>query len=193
MIKILDNVIPKETQDLIENSLIEANWVFSRSIAYKYNKEVSEEQKNKIMGFTHMILKDSNVLDDNINLYCEPLVAAVKQIGGDVKGLFNMRAQLQLPTPADGYGSVHIDSHIAGDYKVCLYYANDVDGDTILFKQTKNNCTPEEVKSGLLEEHMRISPKKGRFVIFDGDIYHCGSKPTKEARFVINYNVYLNG
>lgn len=193
MIHIIDDILPVDVQDSIEKFLLESDWKFSRTIAYKNHSEVSEEQKQKIMGFTHIVLKDEKIFDDNINLYCEPLIASVKHIGKELVGVFNIRAQLQLPTPSSGYGSVHVDSHLSNSYKVCLYYVNDSDGDTILFKERSTNTTSEQIKNGLYEEHFRIQPKRGRFVIFDGDVYHCGSKPTKDVRLVINYNVFLNG
>jgi hypothetical protein len=74
------------------------------------------------------------------------------------------------------YSNTHIDDTI--QHIVLMYYANDVDGDTILFD--KNN---QILKS--------ISPKKGKVVLFDGSISHCPSWPTKENRYVLNYNIVV--
>jgi len=74
------------------------------------------------------------------------------------------------------YSNTHVDDTI--QHIVLMYYANDVDGDTILFD--KNN---QILKS--------ISPKKGKVVLFDGSISHCPSWPTKENRYVLNYNIVI--
>ena len=35
----------------------------------------------------------------------------------------------------------------------------------------------------------RIPPKKGRALIFDGNIYHYGEYPTTADRFIINFDL----
>jgi len=71
------------------------------------------------------------------------------------------------------HNTPHIDNetpHYAG-----IYYVNDCDGDTFLFDGTK--------------EIAKISPKKGRIVIFDGATLHAGSHPyNSDFRMVINFN-----
>jgi hypothetical protein len=80
------------------------------------------------------------------------------------------------PTLDELYSNTHVDDTI--EHIVLIYYANDVDGDTILFD--KNN---EILKS--------ISPKKGKVVLFDGSINHCPSWPSKENRYGLNYNIVV--
>ena len=64
---------------------------------------------------------------------------------------------------------------------VCLYYLQDSDGDTFFFDNKED--------LNIIE---RVTPKAGRMVMFDNDIYHASSPPQKSnARFVINSNVFL--
>ena len=63
------------------------------------------------------------------------------------------------------------------DHKVCLYYFNDSDGDTVFFDDDDN-------------EIFRQTPKKNTAVIFDGNIQHCSSTPT-QRRVILNINFLL--
>lgn len=69
---------------------------------------------------------------------------------------------------------LHVDD--CQQHWVAIYYINDVDGDTILYKDDEKT------------ELCRISPKKGRIVLFDGTIPHTGSYPTLDSRAIINFN-----
>ena len=61
-----------------------------------------------------------------------------------------------------------------------IFYVNDTDGDTIIYGQDR------------LEIKERVSPKANRLVIFDGDILHTGSSPTKhKTRILINSNFHM--
>jgi hypothetical protein len=194
---ILDDIVDTATQDLIEETLLgsETNWHFARAGAYKKElfPEVSDKQRKSIFTFNHIIFNDSQIKDPKFNLYYQVITNISKRIENfDVHSITNMRAQLQLPiNRPPGRGIPHLDKHDNRPYKVCLYYVNDVDGDTVLYKQTASNSTPEDIKAGKLDEAERISPKKGRAIVFDGDIYHRASRPTTDLRCVINYNVFL--
>jgi hypothetical protein len=60
---------------------------------------------------------------------------------------------------------------------VVIYYVNDSDGDTFVFDD-----------DGKIIK--RVSPKKGRFFMFDGRLKHAGSHPYDNTmRVVINFNV----
>ena len=62
-----------------------------------------------------------------------------------------------------------------------LYYVNDSDGDTIIFNEKEGHIGELTIKT-------RVSPKKGRLIIFGGNIYHAAGRPKKDIRCVINYN-----
>ena len=89
--------------------------------------------------------------------------------------IIKVRSHIQVPTLTPSL--VH-PPHIDGSYPhwVVLYYVNNSDGDTILYKNDKKT------------ELKRITPKKGRIVFFDGSIWHSGSTPQTTHRSVINFN-----
>jgi hypothetical protein len=70
-----------------------------------------------------------------------------------------------------------IEKHI-----VCLYYVNETDGDTLFYSRKRNGQDYGEITQ-------RVTPKKGRVVIFDGSIFHCSSPPTKTVRMNINFDI----
>jgi hypothetical protein len=78
----------------------------------------------------------------------------------------------------DCYNTPHHD--IKNEHLVILYYVNNSDGDTFIFE---NDIHPLKVKQ-------RISPKAGRFVIFNGNQFHAGIHPKlSDYRIVINFNL----
>jgi hypothetical protein len=186
-VTIIDDIVDKATQDRIEATVFGKNtqWTFSRSVFYDgFNPEVNEEQRNKLMSFTNLIF-DENVINPDGELYVKVLDSL------NIKQLLQIRIQLQLPviTEIDKiHGVPHVDGYKEFPYKVGVYYVNDSDGDTVLFKQTTDNTTPVNVMNGLLDIDQTISPKKGRLIVFDSNIYHAVGKPKKTVRSVLNYH-----
>jgi hypothetical protein len=183
---IIDDVVDKVTQNLIESTIFgkDTQWIFSRTTFYDKHPEVTEQQRTSLMAFTKPILDpEKRYRDKNIDLY--------HNLVPNVKTMLHSRIQLQLPviTEIDKiYGVPHVDGYRPFPYQVAVYYVNDSDGDTVLFKQTTHNASPEDVKNGLLEIDTTVSPKKGRLVIFPGDVYHAVGKPKNDIRCIINYN-----
>lgn len=89
------------------------------------------------------------------------------------------RAKANLLTQYQNNKKEYYDTpHIDWDFPhhVLLYYVNDSDGDTILFKDRKI--------------WKRISPKKNRLLMFNHKVLHASSHPIESvARVVLNYNI----
>ena len=72
------------------------------------------------------------------------------------------------------HSSPHVDMN--ENHFVILYYVNNSDGETVLFKKNKI--------------WKKITPKQGRVLIFNGDIKHAAGCPVdNQVRAVININV----
>jgi hypothetical protein len=194
---IIDDIVDAEMQDKIYNQVFskDTKWTFSRTVFYDKHPEVMSQQKNSLMAFTMPLMNmDNGDYDNTYPLYHNVIKAAEQKLGWQVRHLLNARLQLQLPLMTEKdkvYGVPHIDAHRPQKYKIAVYYVNDVDGDTVLFKQTIHNSTPQDIKDGKLEVAQTISPKKGRLVIFDGDVYHSVGKPKTDMRCVVNYNFII--
>lgn len=88
--------------------------------------------------------------------------------------ILRMKSNLLLKTQLTP-NTPHID--FLYPHTVLLYYVNDSSGDTIFYD---NNFKVIE----------KITPKKGRIIIFDGSIYHSSTPPqTNDYRCVINVNL----
>lgn len=88
----------------------------------------------------------------------------------------NFQPQYKYAKPGT-FNVPHVDVPLK--HTVVIYYVNDSDGETFLFKD-------KEAKKIMT----RISPKKGRFLVFDGGLTHAGSHPYEsKLRTVINYDI----
>ena len=86
---------------------------------------------------------------------------------------------LKSDMPDDKYNTPHIDVPDA-DYKSLLYYVKDSDGDTFIFNETFKD-------KKALTLNKRVSPRKGKAVIFDSNTWHASSNPRQnQNRVVLN-------
>ena len=100
--------------------------------------------------------------------------------------IYRMKANLMHRQICDKplfYNPPHIDhlGEIPDGYfaAVCLYYIDDSDGDTFFFDEDWDII-------------QRVSPKAGRMVLFQNDIYHASSPPQENnGRIVLNTNIFL--
>ena len=175
-IQVYDNLIPFEISNSIENLLL-----YENKISYKYlfNITNSDDFTNLNPGFNYTFLADDNEHNYKGKYYyflTQVLFIFSKKLNIDVNRIIRGRTFLHLPINGIGLlkNQVHVDTH--EPHRVCLYYVNDSDGDTILFKDDKTT----EIK--------RITPKKGRIVFFDGSIPHCSSNPKQTHRSILNFD-----
>ena len=103
--------------------------------------------------------------------------------------LIRAKANLQHPlfeNKKEWFNSPHIDFN--QEHWVCIYYVNDSDGDTIFFDEIP--VRGEEYHKAIdkkLTVQKRVSPIKGRFVFFNGNILHTGQHPmNSHCRIAVN-------
>lgn len=184
MIKVIDNVIGDKYSQLIFERCVALKWSFVPDISLGSTAERS------IPGFSFnfFLHKDFNnveptTIDTPEYSYILPmLLEGLDKIGLtalSAENIFRSRARLTLPHPELPIDKRIDNPHI--DYKiphyVLLYYVNTTDGDTVM------------LDDGIIRD--RISPKRGRCVLFDGSILHASSTSTLSPRIVINNNIRL--
>jgi hypothetical protein len=186
-ILVIDNFIPKSAQDEISNLCFSPGmgWYFNHSAGY--SKEVMEQVKLPdntldVFQFTHRVIDEGKILSSSYPIFGH-LITALPFSNVVVK-----RIKLNLTTRVASFkeynfGSPHTDHGLehSDNYMTAIYYVNDSDGDTIIFNESTLGAN--------LTVKQRITPKKGRIVIFDGHVLHSPSNPiVNDLRCVVNLN-----
>lgn len=173
MIKIIDELIPPELQDEIEE------YIFDPKFPYRFHKihNYGDEKRSPLQLTHHLYMHDEGA-SPHFKIIT-PVYGALLHLFGEIT-LF--RAKVNVTTPSPPYDSYMMqEPHIDMAYDdgssiqhyVCVYYINDADGPTVFFH---DDGTKTE-----------IQPKKGLGVIFDGSIIHAGSNPINHPfRAIIN-------
>lgn len=192
---VIDDVIPNGLQNEIEELFTSSRlgWIFFKDIAVS-PADIKRLNIKKLTPGIACYIKQDNPKFINAQLY--NMVKSIpengcKKIGRECLEIFNARSFMHFPLNEDvkkEYDNVHID--VKYPHLVVLYYINDTDGDTYIFDKTLDNCKfiTNDTK---LEVIQKVSPKKGRVVIFNGNRYHSSSGPTKDVRCIINFNVKI--
>lgn len=144
---------------------------------YACIEDSNTEDSPQLIHIVNMDSKDMIILS--------PLIYKITETVGYKVQFQRIKANLLWPNAhrknLDSYHRPHAD-HGRQDAKTLIYYVNDSDGDTVIFK---NRWTGED--PGLLEIEQRITPKAGSAVLFDSVQYHTSSSPTTDVRSVINF------
>lgn len=192
---VIDDVIPKEKQDYIEKTMFSQNlfWTFFEDVALSKEETAALGINKKTPAIACYIKQESPPYMFN-RLYYQvefiPRVAAEK-IGRTLNTIIDARSFLMFPLHnkvRKEYDNIHVDRN--DDHWVCLYYVNNSDGDTVLFKQRVNEeiKSIDDYKEGNFEPLKRVTPKKGRAVVFKGNRYHSSTAPTEGVRCILNFD-----
>jgi hypothetical protein len=126
---------------------------------------------------THAFIFNRKKNSEHDHLPINMLEIFSKRSGIEFKRILRAQTNMVMQKILDKPTPPHVDT--PDKHYVLLVYLNDSDGDTILFNEN-------------MEEIKRITPKRGRFVIFDGSIKHSVIPPINtKHRIVFNYNLEL--
>jgi hypothetical protein len=188
---VVDSLISPTTQDDIKQLLLGTRrdfpWYFTHDMSFGFR----EKEPIEFPAFTHVF---KTLGKENSNYYND--ILPIAEIGASyinrVADVYYARTFLQMPLDESvrlkELDFLHVDTPLK--HFVVLYYVTDSDGDTIL-TNIKNTKTKSVTTHKATEENIiaRVSPKKGRMLIFDGSFYHVASQPTKSMRCVINFDI----
>lgn len=192
---IIDDLVSKSYANMIEERVTENKfpWYFNKHLVTDQIFTDGTDKEINHVGHNHFLYEDRKVVSPFFE-FIHPLILAI----GDTK-LFDYdvleRARFNLTqsntTSSRDYHLPHIDSEYP--HWVAIYYVNDSDGDTHIFEQrTEDFDHDTDIKTMINADFTikkRVTPKKGRVLIFDGHQYHTSSFcKTTPYRIVLNIN-----
>jgi hypothetical protein len=182
--KVIDHIIPHDAQETVKKLVLGGDWKLVSDMSYN-NSDKPSYGLNQM--FKH---PDKGVMSPLYEIVAVPILNVVlEKLGITITDCNHSRSFLQLPLRDEflkEHNGIHVDLPIP--HLACVYYVNDSDGDTVLYEQTWNNTIPNS-SNNVMVEHARVTPKQGRFVVFDGMRYHCSTQPTTGYRCIINFNL----
>lgn len=186
-ILVFDDIISSSYQDYLEHTLLgeaKAEWLILNDISYS-----SVDLKHTVTnpGLVHPLKLDNQIKSALYNLILPMVFASVDQVKFSFREVLQARCFLQFPSSVSSPNNPHVD--LIFPHLVCLYYVNDSDGDTLIYNQTLNDVSQDQVTQTSFTIKQRVTPRKGRVVVFDGKYYHSSSNPTGGQRCIINFDV----
>lgn len=211
---IIDDFVPDVILDILANAMntYDWPWFYLQDTTYKdkYNESNMPTWDD---GFSTLLFVRGDIGDPGLADPSKPFVYRANKmydavhpillhiesvLGLPIESLKRVKTNLNTTALTSDPFEPHIDVPMYKTWTglLCL---NDSDGPTVIYDKKK----PEEIitASGSLEWYRdnkdsvniltEVHPKKNRFVLFDGDYYHSGTRPSKHKnRFNLNINWY---
>jgi hypothetical protein len=193
-IYIFDNIVDIKIQDKIKT------YVYNKTILWEEISNITANTAaHQSYSFPAKVIS-TQIDKDIIKLIDIIIDTSLSKI--DKKLLQKYRVKINKTTPhfvesKDEFRLLHIDK--TEQHITIIYYINDSDGDTLIFNdKTKNHYIGKEFMTNEnfldfknFELNKSVTPKKGRVVIFDGNLWHYGKYPTTGERNIININLVI--
>lgn len=182
---IIDDAIPPSYADAIENLIFKLNFPWWYQADSSFGSQASDLS---FPSLNHVLVRHGNPVNPSFEFFLPMLYFISDRIDLRFDRVVSAKSCLQLPLIMPGNdrsNNPHID--VEADHTVILYYVNDSNGDTIIYDTDVNqtNCCVKEN----LSIKKRISPKKGRFLIFNGKYLHNSTTPKFGSRCILNFDV----
>lgn len=192
MIEVFDDIISKDYQNYILHLVNEDDFpLYFRPNIVTHDYET---EPLNIHGFTHQMFENGKSTSNYFSTIYPMVLSISEKTGIKFNCLDRMRFNFVLGNSDSklDYHMPHIDNY--APHLVAIYYVNDCDGDTVIFDQMLEQPTHEQdelmLKKNKWTIKQRVTPKKGRLLIFDGRYYHASSyTKTQSYRCVINMNL----
>jgi len=184
-ILVLDDVIPKAYSDAIEDLIFKLNfpWWYQSDSSFGH-----DAGKLAFPSLNHVLVRHAEVINPSFEFFLPLIYFIGAKINQNFTKILSAKSCLQLPlimSSDDRSNNPHVDVNI--DHTVILYYVNDSDGDTIIYDK-KVEKSENFIKEDLIIKQ-KISPKKGRFLIFNGHYLQNSTTPLSGARCILNFDV----
>lgn len=180
-----DNFLSNEEISQIEKEFYRLPSIFSERTLYVSPDKV--EQENKIYSNRFMYCSYDGKENFTNKLALRILDKFCKKHNVKYDSIERTRSNTTFFCNETRPSVPHVDNQL--EHLVLLYYVNNSDGDTVLYK----NKYDENVNNEMIVDR-RVSPKAGRAILFSGETYHSFYYPNiHDTRSVININIKSNG
>jgi hypothetical protein len=186
---VLDQAVPTSVQDLLENIALggqipwlrhdRATYVAGSPTIFPLTPDAVDAQQ-----FVHEIYQENQPVSKLFSVILPVITAIPYTVKQMIRIKMNLCIYAQTDNP-NAHGMPHVDFKNTTEQLIsAIYYVNDSSGDTLIFDQRFGQSGPLTVKT-------RVTPKKGRLVVFDGRLLHAGNTPRSNApRININFNAF---
>lgn len=169
--EIIDNFLEKEDFDLIKNTFFPQDIHNPDNFTWNYQKGIVRNPDLGPTGYEEhdwiyvrpLYSTDNGLKFDKYYSLVKPILNKLK-----IKKLFDIRANLLVPTKEHVYHEFHTDRKVP--HHVALFYVTTCDGFTVLKDTIEVECL------------------KNKMLLFDGSIEHRSVTSTDHPRCVININ-----
>ena len=176
--KIIDNFLDPGYYNLIVSHFLGTN----ASVKWHYQDDMSGHDGVTNQGFSHSIWYD-NAQDSEYYPILLPMIERIKYMLGN-NYCYRVVSYMTLQTGSKRNFSHHVDMPGIKHNSV-IYYLNDSDGDTCLYKEEKPLDSMERVSLDSLTLAERVQPKANRLLLFQGNQWHSSESPVVSPRRVI--------
>lgn len=171
MYKITDNFLEKKDFNVITSTFFPKDLNNLDNFTWNYQKGIVRDPESGPTGYeehdwiyVHSLYSSDNGLKfDKYYSVVKPILIKLK-----IKRLFDIRANILVPTQQHIYHEFHTDRKVS--HQVALFYVTTSNGFTVLKDTTEVQCV------------------ENRMLLFDGSIEHCSVTSTDHPRCVININ-----
>jgi hypothetical protein len=182
----IEKFIPKSYSDMLENIVKSPDfqWIYCPSTNNQSAPEIMKADAHSYESeqLVHTLYAENAKRSPFFDIVVTFFYFLEEKTGIVVDGIERIKFNMLLKrgNADDAYNTPHIDVP-QPNYKSLLYYVIDSDGDTFVFNETFNH------KKGLTVRK-RVSPSKGKAIVFDSNTWHASSNPrTHSNRIVLNF------
>jgi len=191
---IIEKFLPPLYENILENVFLSNDiltWTKVENIAFAEDR-IEYSKDDVRIGYAHTMADEDHVFpyprSEAFHFVFPMVINAFDCIGFQVNNFITARAFLTEPIYKDTE-PVHVDC--VDPHWTCLYYPHTVDGDTVFMEEFYPDVSLKDIKNTKFTEFIRVSPRKGRCVLFNGHRYHCSYRSEHRTRVVINCNVVI--
>ena len=182
----IEKFIPASYADILEDIICKSpdfQWVYTPSTNNQKETQIMKRDESSYESeqLVHALYLEGARRSQFFDIVFPFFYFLEEKTGVRLGAVERIKANMLLKStePDDKYNTPHIDVPDVG-YKSLLYYVKDSDGDTFIFNETFRD-------KKALTVNKRVSPKKGKAVLFDSNVWHASSNPRQnQNRVVLN-------